>query len=174
MPTDDPPPFLPRISRHPTRRGTYLLETDLWLPHPPEIVFAFFSVAFNLEGITPAWLRFHVLTPRPIEMHTGTLLDYRLRLHGLPIRWRTRIAHWNPPWSFVDEQLRGPYRLWYHEHQFEAADGGTRILDRVTYIPRGGSLLHRWLVKPDLERIFTFRQTSILARFCPETPLSRD
>lgn len=157
----------PRISRHPNVRGAYLLETELWLPQAPAVVFDFFSDAFNLEQITPAWLRFQVLTPRPIPMQAGTLIDYRLRLHGLPIRWRTRIAEWHPPWSFFDEQIRGPYRLWHHEHQFEAAEGGTRILDRVTYKPRGGRLLHALLVKPDLERIFSFRQQAILAHFPP-------
>lgn len=168
----------PEILPHPTRPGACLLRTELWLPHPPEIVFPFFSDPLNLEAITPHWLHFqvltpHVLTPQPINMQTGTLLDYRLRLHGLPIRWRTRIAAWNPCTSFIDEQLRGPYKLWSHEHTFEPLDNGTRILDRVTYIPRGGSLLHRWLIRPDLIQIFTFRQQAILRHFSALQPRSQ-
>lgn len=155
----------PEILPHPTRSGAYLLQTELWLPHPPEVVFPFFADALNLEAITPSWLHFQVLTPSPIKMQAGTLLDYRLRLHGIPIRWRTRIAQWNPSTSFIDEQLRGPYKLWSHEHIFEPLDNGTRILDRVTYIPRGGSFLHRWLIRPDLLQIFTFRQQTILHHF---------
>ena len=90
-------------------------------------------------------------------MAPGTLIDYRLRLHGIPLFWRTEISVWEPPFRFVDQQLRGPYRLWHHLHTFEELDGGTFCRDVVDYAFFGGPLVHRWLVKPDLQRIFEFR-----------------
>ena len=86
------------------------------------------------------------------------MIDYRLRVHGVPVRWRTEITAWEPPHRFVDDQLRGPYRWWHHEHLFEAVDGGTRAVDRVDYAPTGGRLANRLLVQRDLERIFAYRQ----------------
>lgn len=133
------------------------LVSELWLPVPRDKVFPFFADAANLETITPPWLRFRILTPPPIEMHEGTLIDYRLRIHGVPIRWRTRISVWEPPRRFVDEQLRGPYRQWIHEHTFEPKDGGTLVRDHVRYAVPADWLLHRWLVRPDIERIFAYR-----------------
>jgi ligand-binding SRPBCC domain-containing protein len=134
------------------------LHTELWLPLPREEAFAFFGDAHNLEAITPPILRFQVLTPKPIPMAEGTLIDYRLRLRGVPIRWRTLISAWEPPFRFVDEQLRGPYRLWRHEHTFHEVDGGTQIVDHVDYDHAFGGLVERWLVRPDLERIFSYRE----------------
>lgn len=137
----------------------YRLQAKLALASPIDDVFDFFSKAENLERLTPLWLNFKILTPLPVEMGAGTLLDYKIRLHYIPIRWRTEIAIWEPPFRFVDQQLRGPYRKWYHEHTFEdLGNGQTLVTDNVHYIPRGGSLIHRWLVKPDLVRIFTYRQ----------------
>jgi ligand-binding SRPBCC domain-containing protein len=121
-------------------------------------VFPFFSEAQNLEVITPPWLKFEVLTPAPIAMRVGTLIDYRIRIHGVPIRWRTEIAEWQPPARFVDVQLRGPYRLWHHTHSFEESAGGTLCVDRVRYRPRGGALVHWLFVRRDVERIFEFRR----------------
>jgi len=144
---------------------TYELTTRAFLPRPIGEVFAFFGDAENLEAITPPGLRFEILTPRPIRLCAGAKLDYRIRLHGLPIRWRTEIETWEPPVRFVDRQLAGPYRLWRHEHSFEEVDGGTLATDRVLYalLPVPG--VHRFLVAPDLRRIFTYRLERIRARF---------
>ena len=111
------------------------------------------------------WLHFKILTPRPIEMKAGLLLDYRIRLHAIPIKWRTEISAWQPPFRFVDQQLKGPYKLWHHEHTFEEVDGNTIVHDNVHYIPRGGSLIHRFMVKPDLEKIFRFRHDRLTEIF---------
>jgi ligand-binding SRPBCC domain-containing protein len=141
------------------RRFTF--ESTQVVPTPLEEVFAFFSDARNLEKITPPWLSFHVVTPGPIEMREGTIIDYELRVHGLPLRWRSEITRWDPPHAFVDEQLRGPYREWVHLHTFEEAEGGTRIGDRVTYAVPGGRLVERLLVRRDIERIFAHRSRVI-------------
>ena len=134
------------------------MQTELWLPRPRTELFLFFAEARNLETLTPAWLKFEVLTPAPIEMRSGTLIDYRIRVHGFPIRWRTEIAEWDPPRQFVDVQLSGPYTLWHHTHTFEESAGGTLCRDRVRYRPRGGALIHWLFVRRDVERIFQFRQ----------------
>ncbi len=119
--------------------------------------FAFFSDAGNLERLTPPWLNFRILTPRPIAMGVGTLIDYRIVLYGVPIPWRTRIDIWEPGVRFVDRQLSGPYLWWHHEHRFDAIEGGTRVTDHVEYLPR-----MRWVssgfVRRDVERIFAYRQ----------------
>jgi ligand-binding SRPBCC domain-containing protein len=138
-----------------------ILESELFLPRPRVEVFPFFADAFNLERITPAWLRFRILTPPPIEMRPGLRIDYALRLHGLPLRWQSEITAWEPPDRFVDEQRRGPYRLWRHEHTFEELDGGTLVRDRVRYEVPGGGLVDRVLVRRDLDRIFSFRREAI-------------
>lgn len=135
-------------------------------PRPRAEVFRFFEDAFNLDAITPPMLRFRILTARPIEMRTGALIDYSLRLRGVPIRWRTRIEAYDAPVRFVDRQLRGPYRLWWHEHEFEEIEGGTRMTDRVSYItPWAANWAGRWLhgrfIRPDLERIFAFRREKL-------------
>jgi ligand-binding SRPBCC domain-containing protein len=145
----------------------HLLERAQRLPVPPEAVFPFFADAFNLEAITPGWLRFRVLTPGPVTMAEGTLLAYRLRLHGLPLRWLTRIEAWEPPLRFVDVQVRGPYRLWHHTHSFEPDGDGTIMRDRVRYaLPLGplGELAHVALVRRELDRIFAFRHAVVRAR----------
>lgn len=152
----------PKVRRE---SGQWVLTLTQWLPLPPAELFPFFSDAHNLEKLTPPLLRFEVLTPRPIQMGTGTLLDYRLRLRGFPIRWRTRILDWNPPYGFVDEQLKGPYVRWYHTHTFVSAAGpggqpGTRCDDRVEYRPPGRAiapLVNRLVVQRDVEKIFRYR-----------------
>lgn len=143
----------------------YRLHAEMVVPLGRAEVFDFFADAQQLERITPPWLNFNILTPMPIEMGQGALLDYKIRLHYIPIYWRTRICTWEPNVRFVDEQLRGPYKRWYHEHTFEDVDGGTLVRDDVHYIPRGGSLLHRWMVRPDLEKIFQFRQDRLFEIF---------
>ncbi|MCU0771566.1 MAG: SRPBCC family protein [Verrucomicrobia bacterium] len=143
----------------------FLFEATQYLPRPRSEVFDFFSDACNLEAITPPWLRFQILTPAPIRMGVGTLIDYRLRVHGLPLRWRTRIAEWNPPHGFADEQVRGPYRLWHHEHTFEEADGGTLMRDSIRYAPMGGTLINRLFVRRDVEAIFAYRERRLKELF---------
>lgn len=145
----------------------HLLEREQLVPREPAETWDFFQDAYNLEAITPAFLGFRVTTPRPIAMEEGTLIDYELRLHGVPVRWRTRIEAWEPHARFVDRQLRGPYALWHHTHTFEAAPGGTLMRDRVRYrLPLGiaGALAHAAFVRRDLERIFDFRHAEVERR----------
>ncbi len=143
----------------------WTLQTELWVPRPPAEVFPFFGEARNLETMTPPWLSFEVLTPAPIQMGRGTLIDYRIRVHGIPLRWRTEIAEWEPPHRFIDVQLRGPYVLWHHTHTFEPRDGGTLCLDQVQYRPRGGALINWLFVRRDVERIFAYRQERLQTLF---------
>ena len=128
------------------------------VPRPRDEVFAFFADAANLQELTPPWLGFEILTPRPIEMRPGALIDYRLRLRFIPIRWRTRITVWEPPYRFVDEQLRGPYRLWLHEHTFKEDGDGTLCGDFVRYAVPFGALANRLLVARDVRKIFAYRE----------------
>lgn len=132
-------------------------KTELWLAPPPEKLFPFFADAGNLEKLTPPWVNFRILTPPPVPMGEGTLIDYRIRVRGVPLRWRTRITAWNPPHGFADEQLKGPYRQWIHEHTFEPRDGGTLAGDRVRYAVPFDFLTHRLMVRPDVEKIFQYR-----------------
>lgn len=128
-------------------------------------VFRFFSDAANLEHLTPPWLGFEVLTPAPIEMAPGALIDYRLRWRGVPLRWRTEIEIWEPARRFVDRQIRGPYRLWRHEHLFEEHRGGTMVEDRIEYAAIGGRLAHRLVVDRDVETIFAYRRQALQSIF---------
>ena len=146
---------------------THVLTREQVLPGEPEEVFSFFADAFNLEAITPPWLRFRVVTPGPLEMGPGTLIEYRLRLHRVPIRWLTRIEAWEEGRRFVDVQVRGPYRLWHHSHTFQGHADGTLVRDEVRYaLPLGplGRLAHAAFVRRDLERIFDFRRAALTAR----------
>jgi ligand-binding SRPBCC domain-containing protein len=139
----------------------YQLSARLFVARDLDSTFAFFADAGNLQHLTPPWLDFAVVTPRPIAMRRGTLIDYRIRLHGIPIRWRTEIVEWAPPHRFVDLQLRGPYRLWEHTHTFTAGDGGTYVEDTVRYRPLGGALVNLFVAR-DLDRIFRYRQAETL------------
>ena len=139
------------------------LHTTLELPLPRDDVFAFFAAAANLQRITPPELRFEILTPLPLEMRRGTLLEYRLGLFGFPFGWRTRIAAWDPPHGFIDVQLEGPYSAWEHTHVFAVTETGTLIDDRVRYrLPLSplGDAAHP-LVRRQLARIFSYRQGAV-------------
>jgi len=129
---------------------------------PLDEVFAFFADARNLARITPHWLSFSVMTPGPIEMKPGTLIDYRIKLRGIPMRWQSEITAWEPPHRFVDEQRRGPYKFWIHEHTFTALDRGrTEAGDHVRYGVPGGRLIHRFFIEKDLEKIFNYRKQQL-------------
>lgn len=144
--------------RRPSARDLHTLHAEILSSADIERVFAFFSDPFNLEAITPPWLRFGILTPAPVVMREGLVLDYRLRVRGIPMRWQSIIMAWEPPLRFIDAQSVGPYAWWWHEHRFEpVVGGGTRITDTVEYAAPGGRLLHDVLVRPDLERIFAYR-----------------
>lgn len=138
---------------------------ELWLPRPPDEIFPFFGEARNLEALTPPWLKFEVFTPAPIVMRVGTLIDYRIKVHGLPIRWRTEIIEWTPPHRFVDVQLQGPYTLWHHTHTFTPREGGTLCRDHVRYRPRGGRMINWLFVRGDVQRIFDYRQQRLVELF---------
>ncbi|MGC6487257.1 MAG: SRPBCC family protein [Planctomycetota bacterium] len=146
---------------------TWRLQSTLWVPHTPEQVFPFFADAQKLELITPPWLSFRILTEMPLEMRVGALIDYRISLRGIPIRWRTRIARWEPNYAFADEQLIGPYAVWHHTHTFTPQDGGTVLGDDVVMRPRGGPLAPVVMrcVRGELERIFEYRARVMAEKF---------
>ena len=155
---------------------SFFLEREQWIPRPVEEVFAFFADAKNLEAITPPWLGFRILSPEPIPMHAGTFIEYRLRWHRLPLRWVTEIAEYSPPLRFADVQRRGPYALWHHTHEFASHEGGTRMRDRIRYaLPLGplGTLMHRLVVRRDLEAIFDYRARRIGEILCDQAPRAR-
>ena len=145
----------------------HTLQRTQFLPHARDKVFPFFADAGNLQRITPPQLGFRYETPLPIDMREGALIDYRIRLYSVPVRWRTRIAHWEPDRCFVDEQIRGPYRLWVHTHTFTEVDGGTQMEDEVRWqlpLPPLGEVAYP-LVKRELDRIFDFRAETIGSLF---------
>lgn len=146
------------------------LHRTIRVPARVSEVFPFFADPMNLDLLTPPWLGFRILTPAPIAMEVGALIDYRLRLHGIPIRWRTEITAFEPPHRFVDRQVQGPYREWIHEHVFEEVDGHTIIIDNVHYAVPGGRIVHSLFVKRDLQRIFAYRHARILERFPAPIP----
>jgi ligand-binding SRPBCC domain-containing protein len=141
----------------------YHLEREQRIARPLAEVFDFFARAGNLERITPPWLRFQILE-EPESVRSGSVISYRLRLHGLPLRWVSVIEEFEPERAFVDRQARGPYRLWHHRHEFAADGEETIVRDRVWYsLPFGlaGALANRLFVRRDLERIFAFRRQAI-------------
>jgi ligand-binding SRPBCC domain-containing protein len=141
-------------------------EQSTLLPHPIEEVFSFFSQAENLETLTPSWLKFQLLTPVPVKMRVGAQIDYKLRIRGVPLHWKSWISVWEPPYRFVDEQLKGPYREWIHEHRFERVEEeGTRMTDYIRYRVPGGWIVDRLFVRRDLERIFRYRTEKIQSFF---------
>jgi ligand-binding SRPBCC domain-containing protein len=148
---------------------TFWLKKQIWLPQPREKVFGFFANPQNLDRLTPAWLNFAMVRAAPAVVKAGTLLDYRLRLRGIPIRWRSEITVWEPPSRFVDQQVKGPYSLWIHEHLFEEKQGGTLVSDNVQYAVLGGKLVQKLLVAPDLEGIFNYRHRVLEELFAGKT-----
>ena len=150
-----------KVESHNLETRECIFRTSQWIPTSLESTFTFFADARNLERITPPFLKFCILTPTPIEMYSGTLIDYQLRLRGIPIRWRTKITEWDPPYSFTDIQLHGPYRKWVHQHSFYAESGGTRVSDKIHYIVPCGTIIDRLLVKPDLRKVFAYRHMRI-------------
>jgi ligand-binding SRPBCC domain-containing protein len=151
----------------------HVLERSQWVPAPVAETFAFFSDAANLQAITPPWLHFRILTALPVEMREGATIEYMLRLHGLPVRWLTRITNWQPGSEFTDEQVRGPYARWVHRHTFRAERGGTRLGDRVEYALPFDPLSRPvvpFYVRPLVERIFDFRGEVIRRTFHHVSP----
>ena len=148
----------------------YRLERAQKIPRPREDVFTFFTAAENLEAITPDFLRFRILTPTPIQIHVGTLINYRLHLLAIPFYWRTYIEAFEPPYYFTDVQLAGPYRYWHHTHEFFAVNDGTLVVDSVDYeLPFGllGTVAQELFVRRYLERIFDYRRECLQALFPP-------
>ncbi len=144
--------------------SVHRLEREQLVGRPLPEVFRFFSRAGNLERITPPWLSFGLVTPEPVQMTAGTIIEYRLRLHGVPLGWLTRIDEWEQDRRFVDRQVRGPYRLWRHQHEFDSAPGGTLVRDRVDYeLPLGplGEAARAAFVDRDLGRIFDYRLDAV-------------
>ncbi len=134
-------------------------------------VFAFFSNAENLNEVTPPEVFFKIITPLPIAMQAGTFIDYRIKLSGIPFSWRTHIKAWNPPHSFIDEQVKGPYVRWHHTHSFEQKEGYVLMTDRVEYLSPGWfleSLVHNLFVKKRVEAIFAYREQVFKKLFAPK------
>lgn len=146
----------------------HLLKRQLSVSTPLEECFDFFADAENLERITPPKLNFRILTPEPISISKGTLIDYRLKLRGIPITWKTEISEWEPPFRFVDHALKSPYKQWIHLHKFRSTEaGGTEMTDEVRYrLPFEplGDLMH-WFVERELGYIFDYRQKAVLEIF---------
>jgi len=141
------------------------LERRQLLPVGREELFTIFQAPENLATITPPRLGFRIITPGPIEMKVGTIIDYTIRVLGIPVRWRTLISTYQVPSRFVDEQIKGPYVFWHHTHAFVPAEGGTEITDTVRYVlPLGvlGDLVHRLMVRRQLEGIFEYRASAIV------------
>jgi ligand-binding SRPBCC domain-containing protein len=147
------------------------LHREIIVPASLSDTFAFFADVTNLQRITPPWLHFSILTPMPAEMRPGLEIAYRISVYGLPLPWRSRIDVWEPGVRFVDRQIVGPYRWWRHEHRFEVACGGTRVIDRVDYAPRAGWLSGA-LVRRDVRRIFAYR-SDVLQRIFQEWSRTR-
>lgn len=147
---------------------SYIFRREQWIARPIDEVFAFFADAQNLEKITPPWLGFKILSMSTNSISAGTVIRYRLRLHGIPLHWRTDIREWSPPHCFVDEQTKGPYQRWRHTHRFEVCGNRTKMIDEVQYsLPFGvfGRIVHAVKVRRDVSRIFDYRRLQIDALF---------
>lgn len=151
----------------------HVFEAEQFVPRPKAEVFAFFCSETNLESLTPPFLNFKVLGKSTPEIQEGTLIDYVLKIYGIPVKWRTRIELWRPGESFVDTQLRGPYKKWHHTHTFKDVPGGTLMSDRVVYqVPLGGlgEMVAGWKVRRDVQNIFSFRRQKIAELFPAAQP----
>lgn len=151
----------------------YTFKSNLTIDMPRDEVFAFFSDAENLERITPSELGFNIVTPTPFEIHKGTLIDYKLTLHGFPMKWRTEITRWEPPYLFEDTQLSGPYKQWIHTHRFtEIEPGKTLMEDEVRYRlplePLGD--IANFFIERQIENIFKYRNESVAGILCVTAP----
>ena len=142
----------------------HILTATQTIALPPDLVFAFFADAGNLERITPPELNFNIVTPQPIKIEKGALIDYKLRMRGIPVKWRTEISAWEPPFRFVDQQLRGPYRQWIHTHTFTATGPNETLMeDEIHYrlpLEPLGDIAH-FFVRRELEYIFDFRRRAV-------------
>lgn len=148
--------------------NVHVLEREQLVTASLDRVVAFFGDASNLDALTPPWLRFRIVTPLPIEMRCDTRIEYQLRLAGVPLRWRTRIAKWDPPHGFVDVQERGPYALWEHSHHFRACAEGVWMADVVRYaLPFAalGAVAHALAIRAALAAIFDYRFARIREQF---------
>ena len=145
-----------------TQMPDFHLHSSILLRYPLAEVFPFFSKAENLNLLTPPWMRFSILTPAPIEMRQGLVIQYRIRVRGITHRWDSKITEWRPPFAFTDTQIRGPYRLWVHRHGFEETPEGTLVTDEIKYRVPGGALVNRLYVAGELRRIFSYRRSRIL------------
>ncbi|MEE2907193.1 MAG: SRPBCC family protein [Planctomycetota bacterium] len=163
-------PDVPELPATITREeGAYVLTCRARIPRRRDEVFPFFADARNLEKITPSLLQFKVVTQGEIEMKPGALIDYRLKIRGVPIKWRTEITAWEPPARFEDRQLKGPYRQWIHEHTFVDEGETTLMQDQVRYKVMGGAIIHWLAVKRDVLKIFTHRNKIMAELFPPQT-----
>lgn len=152
----------------------WVLRATQTLPRPVDVIFPFFADAYNLEKLTPEFLKFHVLTPSPIDMKSGAQIRYKLKVRGVPIKWKTNILDWDPPRKFIDNQDSGPYTLWHHTHTFEPTPEGTGTVctDTVRYQPKGwllAGLVNRFFVQNDVENIFRYRFKQLERIFTPKT-----
>jgi hypothetical protein len=139
----------------------FSFDSEQWISRPLGEVFPFFADPRNLETITPPWLRFELKARGNLEMRRGLKIDYRLRLRGIPFSWQSEITVWDPPVRFVDEQVRGPYGLWRHDHRFEEKDGRTLVRDHVDYAVPGGWLVQKLVVRREVDKIFEFRRRTL-------------
>ena len=151
------------------REGYLNLSRQIFLNYSIDKVFDFFSDAGNLDILTPKWLNFNILTDMPISISKGTQIEYKLKYRGVPIRWTSNINEWEPPYFFIDEQIKGPYRKWIHFHNFQSKDSGTLVTDTVFYKIIGNKQIDGFLdfliIKSDLDRIFDYRIKTIRTIF---------
>lgn len=135
-----------------------------WVPKPIAEVFEFFCNEKNLETLTPPWLHFKVLAKSTEKIQVGTLIDYRLRIHGIPVQWQSEILEWEAERKFVDHQTKGPYAKWHHTHLFRAQGAKTEMVDEVVYqVPFGllGCVFAGAFVRKDIQKIFAYRRNRV-------------